>query len=123
MHTTINIHSLQKLRRLLPHHGNLIDTRIETIATEALRSEKMPPPSEIALFAIIASNIHHFGPFRREGLQRNVPGNGGPSGRHTLGAIRRFLADRAPTVVIGEFLETVPVDGMPAGHLVAGGAG
>lgn len=122
MHPPVDVHRLQELRRLLPHHGDLVHARVEAVAALALHPQKVPATSKVPFLAVVAAYVHDLGPLGGEGLHLDVPGDGRPRGRHAFSTLSSLLADGAARVVVGELLEAVPVDTVPTGHLVAGAA-
>jgi hypothetical protein len=51
-------------------------------------------------------------------LQCDSGGHGIPSGHHSFACFGSFLAHRTSRIVRGELSKTIPVDGVPARHLV-----
>ena len=82
----------------------------------------MPPPIVITGFAVIAENVHDPRQIRRDWLKGNPHGNGIPRDGHLFRCFGRFLTHRTAGIVRGEFLKTVPMNGVSAGHFVRGQA-
>lgn len=86
----------------------------------ALHSQKVPGPTVVVAFAVVADHGHDTGQFRRHRLHRDSRRHGVPRRHHALSRLRRFLADGAAAVVRRQLSEAVPVNGVPAGHFVRG---
>jgi hypothetical protein len=112
--------SIQKVRRVFSVQDNLFDRCIKRQTTVAPHSQKVPTPVVLSIFTIVAINSNDPCHIGRDRLQGYSHGNGRPRGGHLFGRFSRFLAHGTARIVRCQFLETVPMNGMSAGHFVGG---
>jgi hypothetical protein len=83
-----------------------------------LDAQKVPVAILTARLAIVAHYVDHTGQIGGHGLHLDVPGAGGPRGRHGLLTDDGLLADGAAVVETGQLAEAVGVDGVAAGQIL-----
>jgi len=96
------------------------DGGVEAGAFFALNAEKMPLSIKGTGFAVVADDSNDLGHVPGYGLQGDTHGHGLPCRRHLFDGLGGLLANGTPGIEGGQLLETVPVDGVSAGHLVTG---
>jgi len=101
--------------RLLPHHGNPLHNRIETLTVTTLHSQKVPTAIGLHLFAIVALNRDDLTQLRGDRLQCDTHRHGIPRGFHPFMSLGSLLAHGTPAVMARQFPKTVPMNGMAAG--------
>ena len=117
------VHISEERRGLVPDQLRHVNSGIERRALHALDAKEVPPAVPIALLTVIAGNGNDPGQIRRDRLQGDAHGHCLPCRGHLLVRFSSLLTYGAASVERRELSETVPVDGMAAGHLVGGRAG
>lgn len=78
----------------------------------------MPATIFILLPTIAASDLYDSAHLRWDRLQLYRHGHGRPGRSHVLVCLRCLFANRASCIVGCQLAETLPMNGMPAGHFV-----
>ena len=99
-------------------HDDTIHHRIEGRTIPTLDPQKVPRPSIVGLFTIIARNVDHPGQFGRDLLQGDPRSHGIPGGHHAFLRLGRLFTYRTPRVMGGQLPKALPVNGMTAGHFM-----
>ena len=103
--------------------NDLFHDGVETGTVGTLDAQKVPVAILTARLAIVAHDVHNTGQIGGHGLHLDVPGAGGPRGRHGLLTNDGLLADGAAVVEPGQLAEAVGVDGVTTGQILGRLAG
>lgn len=115
-------HGFQEFVCVFPRQDDSVNYRVETGAVATLDPQKVPRSGIVRSFAVVAGNVDNPGQFGRYRLEGNAGRHGVPGGHHAFLGFGRLFAHGTARIVCGQLAETIPVNGVSAGHLVAGRA-